>query len=118
MAPQRPHNRYKAPFMVLCLLIGLLCDAKGLNPVPSLHGPAGLAPSSRFALGLLATLGATWSTVLAWLVNGMRCDDGCTRRDVDPGRGWRSYSDGWQYDAQLTAALVSLTCAVADLRSR
>jgi hypothetical protein len=37
IAPQRPHNRYKAPFFVLCLVIGLVCAVIG-----GVHGAWGL----------------------------------------------------------------------------
>jgi FtsH-binding integral membrane protein len=84
-------------------------------PQPS-RRPIRLATATTLALSLLVTVGATWATLLAWLINGMRCDDGCTSRATEPGRGWRSYRDGWQYDAQLTAALIALACAAAAMR--
>jgi hypothetical protein len=76
--------------LVLALLGALVCSAAWAK-----HDPT---PGRALAVGLAcftALAGAAILTLVAWVVSGLRCDEGC----VTPPANWRADRDAWQWDA-------------------
>jgi hypothetical protein len=69
-------------------------------------------------LAVLLVLADVALFIVAWLRQGLNCDESCYDKQNQPyeaGHAWTSYSSSWQWDAQFWIAAVALIAAGAGM---